>query len=303
MRYTTCADCDKKVPLNDTFRYQERDYCTECLRIREERNELFDRDMMENIDHTVCANCGADNGATEYDRLAGLPVCGNCHRFYTNRPFPTWVKAFVLSIFLVGAAGISYNFNYIQAFIEMRRASGNLQKGDIESAAQEATEAARRLPHIQSLQNLSAFYRAMDHLMNERPGKAVIILDGLVRRNPAEKTYQKYLLHAQAGQAFNNRKYANFYRYNKSLLELTPDDAMTLLGVASGAACLYAATGKNHYRREATMLIRKGIELIKPEEKERAMQYIERIEYRLKTRKIITQKEYLKLKANQEGSI
>jgi hypothetical protein len=71
-----------------------------------------------------------------------------------------------------------------------------------------------------------------------------------------------------------------------------PDNDRHALSAASAAACRYAESGEERYRREAEELIRTVRGRVPAAQSGEVEEYVERIQYRLDSRQIIDQDEY-----------
>lgn len=95
------------------------------------------------------------------------------------------------------------------------------------------------------------------------------------------------------GAAFERQDYDGFLTISQDLWKRFPG-AQTAGGVASALACKYAVTGDARYDKQAEEMLQKAHELAAndPEQQKSYQEYAERIQYRLKSRKIITTSEY-----------
>jgi hypothetical protein len=98
---------------------------------------------------------------------------------------------------------------------------------------------------------------------------------------------------AERGDAFNRKDYDAFLAKAKEFEAQHPDEPGAVAQVASALACKYAVTGQESYKTQALEVLDKAKKLaVEDEDKERFKEYEERILHRVKTRKVISKKEY-----------
>jgi hypothetical protein len=135
-------------------------------------------------------------------------------------------------------------------------------------------------------------YLAVDLENNDRSAEAVEVLRKARKAAPREAmaTLDSLLLSAEAGAAFDRKDYDDFLAKAKAVRGARQDEVSVAM-VASALACKYAATGEETYKTEAMATLREA-ERLAGDRREQFSEYQERILYRLKTREILTKKEY-----------
>lgn len=92
--------------------------------------------------------------------------------------------------------------------------------------------------------------------------------------------------------------YDRFLELNEQRLHEHPQSAMAVAGVASALACKYAKSGDSSFKERSAQMLERGRSLAQSaekEEKDAFAEYSERIEHRLRTRRIIEKDEYDRL--------
>jgi hypothetical protein len=97
----------------------------------------------------------------------------------------------------------------------------------------------------------------------------------------------------EAGVAFQKKDYDGFHAISARLAARSPDSSMHVAMLASALACRYAVTNDPGLKAQAEETLARAESLIR-EAQERAafVEYAERIRHRIRTREIITRKEY-----------
>jgi tetratricopeptide (TPR) repeat protein len=98
---------------------------------------------------------------------------------------------------------------------------------------------------------------------------------------------------AERGAAFERGDYDTFLAKAKEFQAQHPDEPGAVAQVASALACKYAVTGQEPYKAQALEMLDKAKKLaVQDEDKEGFKEYEERILHRLKTRQVISKREY-----------
>jgi tetratricopeptide (TPR) repeat protein len=327
MRRGRCESCGQEFPLNETVSVLDHSYCQPCAeKALEGRDDISQEAVSRNHDPTVCAECGHDNGCLELGRLADVPVCPDCESKYRRRPFPLWVKIGMLAVLSLAGFELARNWRLLQACFEIPRASAAADRGDFETAAQLAEQAAAHLPEYPHLKGEAAMLRAIWYIQQGQAKQAIALLesedvpaearDGLLRQahinlalqedraEDALRLIEDYKrsfpqarlddlrLAAEISMAFRNRDYNTFLALARKNLDQARHQAHAMAGVASALACKYAETGDDSFRREAEDYLQQAQRAAPPHEMASLKEYCERIEHRLRSREVIDKKEY-----------
>lgn len=293
MRKTICNDCQKEIPVDESFLYKNQVYCEECLNSKIKSGiEITEDEILNQIDETVCSNCKFDNGEIELKKISHFPVCENCFNLLINRPFPKWIKISTLALIIIVLFGVFYNSKYFFAYLDIRESNKLFQLGKFEDSCKKMKLASKRLPHLEYLKGLSDFNEGMYLLYKDDSEKALLLFESYKKYYPDDKSIEFWILKAKSGVYYNSKDYQNFYFIQKELYKLNPDDIISIAGVSSGASCLYVTTGEKKYLDEMNEYFELAQKKMLPEQRKSLNEYIQRIKYRVYSGKIISSKEY-----------
>lgn len=298
MRHITCEQCGGVFPTTGSFAVLGQVLCEACARQRLAQEPALGSQsdaVAALIDPTICARCGGDQGTVELERICEAPVCDLCAEFLRRRPFPTWVKAGALVAVVLVAAGLYRNERFFSAYGSFIRSTRAAQGGRFEEAYRHAEAAAQRVPESMELVCGAAMCHGFWLLSEERDEEALPYLRQALAAWPSYPELQYAVLMAEANVEFTAGDYDTFLDKQKVDLHRDPSDSRRVLGVASGYACKYAATGDETYKQEALKYMEqaKGLESsADPRYREELRKYEMRIRHRLATREILTRKQF-----------
>lgn len=132
--------------------------------------------------------------------------------------------------------------------------------------------------------------------LEEREGKEIEanrLMHEAAAEYPQSPQIQELVNYTEEGEAFARKDFDRFVELTRKQWEKAPGAASASI-LASALACKFAVTNDPVYRREAESMLAKAQELSKSdkESEEEFAEYAPRIEYRLKSREIITRTEY-----------
>jgi hypothetical protein len=79
MRSLTCQGCGQTHRMNETFDIQGRTFCAICCEeFLREQGHLAPVQVARQVDPTICAICGADNGDVPLRLYHHQPLCAAC---------------------------------------------------------------------------------------------------------------------------------------------------------------------------------------------------------------------------------
>lgn len=226
-------------------------------------------------------------------RIAGLPVCDECARFFRNRPFPGWIRSSFAALILLAGLAFFYNQRFFVAHIVMLRGLHDLKSGNLERASARFNAAAQRVPEDPELRAAARYFQAVLLVNQERSAEAIPLLKEAVAIKPDSPEYTQAILQAEAGLAYEQKDYDRFLASEQTLAKQLPDDPIRALGVASAYACKFAATGEDSPKFMAERQIEAASKL-KGADGPVFAEYVDRIRYRLETREIISRNEFLR---------
>jgi len=244
-------------------------------------------------DPTVCAKCGQDFGDIELATVAKLPVCESCEQALRYRPFPTWVKMSFVGVCLLAVVSFVYNWRFFAAYVEVRRASTALHRGDISEAVRLSSAATAHVPDSVHLRILSHFILGLRDMKDDRAGDALAHFHQVQILSPDWPNIDSTILRAENSAAFDRQDYDAFLATSKKILDQSPTDPMSIGTVASAYACKYAATGDASYKQQSLDYLNRAKGLSTGRTKELYDEYEQRILFRLDTRRIISRQAFL----------
>jgi hypothetical protein len=292
VREVTCSRCGKFVPTNDSSIHGGQTFCSACIEELKGSADVSLEGALPGVDPTICAWCGKDNGSSPLPSDGVAPVCHDCHERHLRHIFPAWVLVFLGAVLAVAAAGMAANLRFFRSWTGIRMAKHDLAAGRLENAATRMAAAAALVPESEDLAEASRLYEGLSLLQRDRPAEALPLLQRWVQKYPGDKSVLLDVLIAEYGAAFYTRQYEQMYRKAVELRTRIPNDDMINMYVASAAACRFAESGDERYRREAEELIRAVRARVPPAQADIIEEGIERIQYRLESRQIIDRAEY-----------
>lgn len=292
MRKSICAGCGAEVAQNKTFVAEGKVYCELCLSGLLGMKKVKPASVSRAADPTVCVKCGHDNGEDELRIYPGAPLCENCFKQALRYPFPLWIKISAIALLIAVAAGFWFNLKYFQAYAEFREATIATDEGDIARAAPAMRRAANRLPSIAEFSGLADLYEGILFLSQDKPEEALSSLKRAETILTNGYDIQPFILVAEVGAAFNRKDYRTFYDRARDLSRRSPDDWISMVQVASAAACLYAETDDEQFRDESLSLLESAKNKLTAGQEEAFAEYEARVRYRLETKEIITAEEF-----------
>jgi hypothetical protein len=148
------------------------------------------------------------------------------------------------------------------------------------------------VPESKDLAEASVLFQGISFVFQDRSAEAVPLLRRWMTSHAEDAAIGVLLLEAELGAAYDARDYALMYEKAVDLRDRSPGVNRSVLQLASAAACRYAETGDERFRREAETLVGQVRERATAEEREANEEYIARILHRLSTREIIDKDEY-----------
>ncbi len=293
MRKTTCHNCGQRdFPLNSIIKVDGKIYCDTCFEAKFPDKKHLEKSLVEReIDPTICANCDKDFGTLVLDKMSAFPICENCHIAIKNKTFPTWVKGFLVGLLVIIIGSFIWNWKYFEAYNGLNQTFVHFENGDFNKASQTIIAASSLVPESEDMQILVSYFKGTELLINDKSEEALIELKKCNGILPDEYNVNVLILQAKTGSAFDTKNYEEFLEVSKQSLALDTTSAISYIGVASAYACLYAQNNTIETKENALEYLKKAkaIDSTSDEIKE----YLNRIEYRIYSKNIITGKEFL----------
>jgi len=284
-----CTECGRALPMKDTSKTDGRILCVGCYEKLTSTQGIAISEFIYQVDPTVCARCGLDNGSSPLPTLASQPMCQQCTDYLRNRPFPSWIKLSFAGLIIFVALAAAWNMRFFLAWRDSK-AAGALIRQDAGQAAERMRSALKRVPESRDLQAFSAFFDGVHYLHQNRPEEALTSLEKCRHSLPSTFGVDTLILDAKAGVTFNAKDYDGFVVTAKQMVSKNPDFHYSHAMLASAYACKYAATNDMAFCEHAMAALdrARAIGGSDPSFKE----YEQRILHRLSTQEIITAEEF-----------
>jgi DNA-directed RNA polymerase subunit RPC12/RpoP len=317
VRKAKCDKCGGEFQTNETLLVSQSVVCPACADSIFAQEKIPADQVQRQTDPTICVGCGTDNGDTDLEKLAGLPVCPQCEALYRNRPFPVWVKAALVGmvILVVSAlawnsrfirayydlrcfgstmAALAWNSRFIRAYYDLRCFGSTMAAGDFERGAAYFISASERVLENTDLQIYARFYKGILLLNRDKSAEALELLESCRGKVDADSGLDGLIMQAQVGVAFDGGDYDEFLRLALEMDQKQKSDPISAGRVASAYACKYAETEDEQYKIKSLEALDRARTMSSsvPEYGEYFAEYEPRILYRLHTREIISRDEF-----------
>lgn len=291
MKETQCQQCENNYPMNQTLIIADHIICENCVEEFIGTQEGITQEMIRaNFDPTICVNCQKDSGDVELDILAGAPVCDQCHAFFKNRPFPTWIKVSFAALIAIVLCSFIWNFRFIAAYTQMRRSVQAFARAELEEAAALMTSASEHVPERVELGGFASFYKGLLLIQQDKCAEALPLLRSSQRILGEQYDLSFFITRAEIGIAFDNKDYDKFLSLALTQKKKQPNNPVVLAQAASAYACKYAVTTDEQFKLKALEALEKS--RAAPGQDPSFKEYEQRILHRLHSREIITRKEF-----------
>ncbi|MDP9267076.1 MAG: tetratricopeptide repeat protein [Acidobacteriota bacterium] len=139
MRRAPCRTCKTSLPLAKMYALDGVTVCEPCATRRAQDAQAGGRALKieRAVDPTICSECGADKGETEWLKVAGAPLCFKCRQRFYEVPFPAWVQFGLLAIVALAAFALWHGSAYVEAAQALLAGERLLEQQQYASAATE----------------------------------------------------------------------------------------------------------------------------------------------------------------------
>ncbi|MFL9845843.1 hypothetical protein [Flavobacterium rhizosphaerae] len=294
MKLTACNICNQdNVPLNNTLKVNGQVHCSNCLEEHfSHKDMLQDKVVEKEHDPTVCSFCNKDFEEKELGKLSVYPTCADCREDIKKKTFPLWVKGFFAAIIVIVVFAFVWNWKYYAAYNNIQDAFAYSALGDYHAALGQMEAAEAKVPEVYDLSVLSAYFRGIDFLANNKSEQALEEFKKCENYLP-EEGYEltNLVLQARMGVAFDKKDYDGFLE--SALLELDTDSTLAAnnAAVASAYACIYASKDDEAAKEKSLEYLAKAQAL---DTANADKNYYNIIEYRLSSKNIMSREEFNK---------
>src|SRR5256885_172812 len=117
MRRAPCRTCKTPLPLAKMYVIDGVTVCEPCGTRRVKNAQAGGRELkiVRALDPTICAECGADKGDSEWLKVAGAPLCFKCRQRFYEVPFPAWLTLGLLAIVALAGFAVWHGSGYVEA--------------------------------------------------------------------------------------------------------------------------------------------------------------------------------------------
>jgi DNA-directed RNA polymerase subunit RPC12/RpoP len=296
MRNTKCDDCGRAFPVNETFKIIDGIFCRSCgEKLIKSRKDIRQEQIQRQFDATVCVNCGKDNGDAEFARMAGLPTCEECIKYFRNRPYPMWIRAAMVGLFLIVIFSFVWNERFICGYVDLRNANAAANTGDFKTTAKLFHSASARVPEAKYLSSIASFYEGVCLLSEDKSSEALERFNRSKPGLPAVWPVDEMIMNAKIGIAFDNKDYDEFLALSQKVYEKNPRQCDYVAMVASAYACKYAVSGDEQFKQQSLDFLKKAKTMSERQGfLKEYNEYSDRILHRIATREIIDREEFNK---------
>jgi hypothetical protein len=139
MRRAPCRTCKNSLPIAKMYVIDGVMVCEPCGTRRVTEGKLGGRALVVEraLDPTLCAQCGADKGDTEWLKVAGSPLCFQCRQRFYEVPYPAWMRVALIALTLAAAYAVWHGEQYVEAGVARARGERLLAEQQYARAAVE----------------------------------------------------------------------------------------------------------------------------------------------------------------------
>jgi tetratricopeptide (TPR) repeat protein len=245
-----------------------------------------------------CTICGISITRDESHKDAESFICSNCMEKINNFKIPRWVVIFIISLFGITVFGFYYFNRFYVSIRDYKNAIVFFQKNDLVNAEKSITNASKLVPDNQELENYKYYISAFKLYSENSLNDSLSLFEKYQKYNKDDKIVNSIVMYIQISNAFDRQDYKEMVDISSKLYTLNETDPFSILQYASALACEYTVSNESAAFNKSKELIIKALSYSKSKE---TIEYIERIEQRLKTKKVISSDEYIQLK--KDGKI
>lgn len=227
--------------------------CRACSARLMQRSEdpIPSREVHALVDPTICADCRADNGDTEYPSMGERHLCPKCRSHQKSLRFPIWMKVASVLVFGIGAWRLPSSFREARAIRAYRCGVKAFYEDDPETSVIFLNRAVCLMPDERPFKDLEAYYSGHLCLDQRKYTEAAGWFKRSLDLDPQSKITERMLLVSQRHAAFEAKNFEGYFKLSEALIQLegrTPD---SVLGLAAAWACRSVLTHRSECRENA----------------------------------------------------
>ena len=211
---------------------------------------------------------------------------------------PSWVIYFLILLLVISVFGFVYFHKYTKSVHEYKLAITKFEENDLEAAEKYITSASDLIPNNNDFLSLKYYISGLKKYTEQNYDESLDLLKKYLTYNRDDTFIDQIIKILEISMAFDEKDYNLMAERAAQAYSDYDTDPLFILRYASALACRYAD-------KEDIEDFNKSKELIEVartyELDDSDLDVINRIEYRLKTKKIITSDEYHQLE--KEGKL
>ena len=215
-----------------------------------------------------------------------------------NVKVPSWVIFFVVLLFVISVFGFIFFNRYSASIHNYKRSIASFQENDLEAAEKYITRASDLVPNSTDILSFKYYVVGFKNYFEENYDGALDSFKKYLTHNSDDEYIDQLVASMEISNAFDKKDYGKMVEYSAKLYEDYREDPLCILQLASAIACQYATSKKTEDLNRVKELIEEARAF---ELDDSHIDYIERIEYRLASKNIISKTEYNQLK--KEGKL
>jgi tetratricopeptide (TPR) repeat protein len=178
MRRSRCTSCSTSLPLPKMYVVGGKLLCEPCATRRVGKVRAAEQQITieRPVDPTICAECSADRGETEWLKVGDRPLCFKCRQRFYQVPYPAWVLVVVAALFALAGYALWHGYAYFEtgrALVEGERRLEDKQyaaaAADLERVLAAGSESDRVLLEAAKAYLLAGDYEHARLVLNGHP--------------------------------------------------------------------------------------------------------------------------------------
>lgn len=211
---------------------------------------------------------------------------------------PSWVIYFVVLLFVISVFGFIYFHRFSKSVHYYKLSIKTFQENDLEAAEKYITSASDLVPDNKEILSFKYYVSGIKNYTEDNYDEALEFLKKYQSYNSDDSFIGQLILSIEISRAFDEKDYSQMVKYAAQLYSDYNTGPLVILQYASALACEYVATENIDDYNKAMELIESARTY---ELDDYNLDYIKRIEYRLTSKKIISNDEYHQLE--KEGKL
>jgi hypothetical protein len=199
MRRAGCRSCKSSLPIAKLYVIDGVMVCEPCAtrRVKDARAGGRELKVQRALDPTLCAECGADKGDSDWLKVAGTPLCFRCRQRFYEVPYPAWLRVVLLLLAALAGYAVWHALPYLGPAEALARGRRLLAEQRYAAAAVEFGQALE----AGSASDDVLLLTVKAHLLAGDYERARLLMNGHPRFQPAPLYYEVLKIWERAVQA------------------------------------------------------------------------------------------------------